>query len=280
MKVLVEIESKSLGDNIGVVSIISKYQKINEYDVTVVTDHINLFVNSYPNLKFVNRESVVGVFDKVIYATYKFNMPLLKGYAKDFGITTDGIDLKIDYIESPRPIKNKYVCISVHSTAQCKYWNYPDGWDSLCRMLRKKGLTPIVVERDELFGIDGNMNGLPKSAQKKIGMPFQDVLNYLQHCEFLIGLSSGLSWVAQALKKPTVIISNVTSKDNEFINESTLRIYDEKVCHGCIHKYPFDPSDWNWCPIYRNDENMRHICTKAITPNDVMEQIEKFFNLQ
>ena len=147
-------------------------------------------------------------------------------------------------------------------------------------MLRKRGLTPIVVERDELFGIDGNMNGLPKSAQKKIGMPFKDVLNYLQHCEFFIGLSSGLSWVAQALGKPTVIISNVTSKDNEFINESTLRIYDEKVCHGCIHKYPFNPGDWNWCPIYRNDENMRHICTKAITPNDVMEQIEKFFNLQ
>jgi hypothetical protein len=34
-----------------------------------------------------------------------------------------------------------------------------------------------------------------------------------------------------------------------------------------------------WCPIYRNDEAKRFICTKAITPESVMEQIEKFYNI-
>jgi len=280
MKVLVEIVSVALGDNVGAVAVISKYQEVNNYDVTVISNHPDLFVNSYPNLKFIKKgDTVSDFYNEKIATLYKFDIPLLEGYAQDYGITTEGITLKVDSVEGQRPIKNKYVCIGVHSTAQCKYWKYPGGWDSLCKMLRKKGLTPVVVERDELFGIDGHMNGLPQNAVKKIGMKFPDVLNHIQHCEFYIGLSSGLSWVAQGLGKPTVIISNVTSKDNEFVDEKTLRIYDENICHGCIHKEPFDYGDWLWCPIYRNDELRRHICTKLITPQEVMKKIENFFKL-
>lgn len=280
MKVLVEIESHALGDSVGAVAVISKYQQINGYDVTVISNHPNLFIKSYPNLKFIGRdEPITDFYNDKINTTYKFDVPLLDGYAKDFGINTEGITLKVDPVEGKRPIKNKYVCIGVHSTAQCKYWNYPGGWDILCRMLRKKGLTPVVVERDELFGIDGHMNELPQSAVKKIGMEFSDVLNHIEHCEFYIGLSSGLSWVAQGLGKPTVIISNVTSKDNEYVDDKTLRIYDESICHGCIHKNPFDTGDWLWCPIYREDDLRRHVCTKLITPVYVMNKIESFFNI-
>jgi len=280
MKILVDIESHALGDSVGAVAVISKYQELNGYEVTVISNHPNLFTKSYPNLKFIGRnEPITDFYNDRIQTLYKFDIPLLEGYAKDFGITTEGITLKVDSVEKQRPIKNKYVCIGVHSTAQCKYWNYPGGWDILSKMLRKKGLTPVVVERDELFGIEGHMNGLPQSAVKKVGMNFLDVLNYIEHCEFYIGLSSGLSWVAQGLGKPTVIISNVTSKDNEYIDEKTLRIYDESICHGCIHKEPFDTNDWLWCPIYRNDDMRRHVCTKLITPTTVMNKIETFFKL-
>lgn len=280
MKVLVDIESYSLGDSVAAVAVISKYQKQNNYEVTVICNYPFLFVNSYPDLKFLNRnEPITDSYDKKINTLCKFELPLIEGYAKDFDITTEDIIPKVDSVNNVRPIKNKYVCIGVHSTAQCKYWNYPGGWDTLCRMFRKKGITPVVVERDELFGIEGHMNGLPQSAVKKIGMKFSDVINHIQHCEFYIGLSSGLSWVAQGLGKPTVIISNVTSKDHEFIDEKTLRIYDEKICHGCIHKEPFDDSDWLWCPVYRNDDLRRHLCTKLITPTDVMTKIENFFNI-
>jgi autotransporter strand-loop-strand O-heptosyltransferase len=280
MKILVHIESHALGDSVGAAAIISKYQQLNGYDVTVISNHSKLFIKSYPNLKFIGiDEPVTDFYNDRIQTLYKFDIPLLEGYAKDFGITTEGVTLKVDSVEKQRPIKNKYVCIGVHSTAQCKYWNYPGGWDILSKMLRKKGLTPVVVERDELFGIEGHMNGLPQSAVKKVGMNFSDVLNYIQHCEFYIGLSSGLSWVAQGLGKPTVIISNVTSKDNEYIDEKTLRIYDEDICHGCIHKEPFDTNDWLWCPVYRNDDMRRHVCTKLITPQEVMKKIENFFKL-
>lgn len=280
MKVLVDIESHALGDSVGAVAVISKYQKLNNYEVCVISNFPHLFIKSYPNLTFIGRnDSIQDFYNKKITTIYKFDLPLLEGYAKDFGVSADDVILKVDSVEGQRPIKNKYVCIGVHSTAQCKYWNYPNGWDILCKMLRKKGLTPVVVEKDELFGIEGHMNGLPNSAVKKIGMKFSDVLNHIQHCEFYIGLSSGLSWVAQGLGKPTVIISNVTSKDNEYVDEKTLRIYDEKICHGCIHKEPFDKGDWLWCPVYRNDELRRHLCTKLITPQEVMSQIENFFKI-
>jgi autotransporter strand-loop-strand O-heptosyltransferase len=277
MKVLVEITSNSLGDTIGAVAVISKYQKETGNNVSVICNYKNILNKSYPNLSLINRGEITDNYEKKIITTYKFDKPLLDGYSEDFGINSIGVVPKVDTVEGVRPVKNKYVCIGVHSTAQCKYWNYPDGWNILSKMLRKKGITPVVVERDELFGIPEKMNELPKNAVKKIGMPFNDVINYIQHCEFYIGISSGLSWVAQGLGKPTVIISNVTSKNNEFIDEKTLRIYDESVCHGCIHTHKFDPSDWLWCPLFRNDSSKIHLCTKSISPEKVMENIEKFF---
>ncbi len=290
---LVEIVSDSIGDNIGAIAVIDKWSKEKNKKVTVLTQLPNLFKNSYPNLKILKKSensftfstdsgdwNLNGeLFTEKINTTYKFDKPLIEGYATDFDIDTKDIKIKIDKVNKERPIKGKYVCIGFHSTCQAKYWNHPGAWEILCKMLRKKGLTPVCVEKDFSFGIPGHFNEVPHNSVKKIGLPFDDVINHIQHAEMFIGLSSGLSWMAQALGIPTVIISNVTSKDNEFIDEKTLRIYEESVCHGCFHKHEFNPGDWLWCPVYRNDEMRRFICTKAITPESVMEQIEKFYNI-
>lgn len=291
-KTLIEIESMSLGDTIGALAVIEKFRRQTNKQVSVICNHLNIFKSSYPEIEILDKGSKyeylpdknmwkIGntIFNEKILTTYKFNLPLLKGYAKDFGIDDVGVNLKVDKVNKERPIKSKYVCIGVHSTSQCKYWNHPGAWDELCRLLRKKGLTPVCVEKDWSFGISGHMNEVPSKAVKKIGLPFEDVINHIQHAEMFIGLSSGLSWLAQGLGKPTVIISNTTSKDNEFIDEKTLRIYEESVCHGCFHKYPFNAGDWLWCPVYRDDDDRRFICTKAITPESVMQQIENFYNI-
>lgn len=292
-KSLVVIESNSLGDSIGAIAVIEKWRKQTNKDISVVCKFADIFKNSFPDLKIyekdkssINYSSENGLIylndvphTEKISTIYKFDVPLLDGYAQDFNINADDVIIKVDKPNGERPIKGKYVCISVHSTAQCKYWNYPGGWDELCRLLRKKGLTPVCVEKNELFGLKDQFNGIPSKSVKRIGMPFNDVLNHIQHCEFFIGLSSGLSWVAQGLGKPTIIISNTTSKDNEYIDENTLRIYDEDVCHGCFHKYKFDSGDWLWCPVFRNDENKRFICTKVITPERVMSEIEKKYGI-
>lgn len=290
---LVKIESNAIGDNIAAMTIIEKWRSESGKKVTVLCNFPELFRASYPNLiihkkddvnvEFKSSEGLWFIKDKIytekINTTYKFEYPLLEGYAKDFGISSEGAKLKIDSTNGKRPIKSKYVCIGFHSTAQCKYWNYPGGWDDLCKILRKKGLTPVCVEKDYSFGIKGHMNEIPNRVVKRVGLPLNEVINYIQHAEMFIGLSSGLSWIAQSLGTPTVIISNATSKDNEFVDDKTLRIYNESVCHGCFHKYKFDSGDWLWCPIYRNDEARRFICTKAITPEYVMDQIEKKYKI-
>lgn len=291
-RTIINIESDALGDTIGAMSIINRWAEINSKNVSVICKYPDLFRNSYPNLVLYKRskyeckyDSTSGTweFDNLVYneyinTKYKFETPLMKGYANDFNIDPN-VKIKVDSVKKERPIKAKYVCIGVQSTSQCKYWNYPDGWNILCGMLRKKGLTPVCVEKDYSFGIVGSMNEVPSRSLKKIGMPFNDVINYIEHCEFFIGLSSGLSWLAQGLGKPTVIISNTTSKDNEYIDENTIRIYDETVCHGCFHKYPFNSGDWLWCPVYRNDNDRRFICTKAITPESVMSKIEEKYKI-
>lgn len=291
-RTLVEIQSNALGDTIGAMAIIEKWRLETNKDITVVSKFSELFKSSYPNLKILSKQSNIeyltseGIWlvDDVVHTekivtTYKFEVPLLDGYAQDFGITSEGIELKVDLYKKERPLKSKYVCIAVQSTTQAKYWNNPGAWDELCKMIRKKGLTPVCIDKDFSFGIKGHFNEAPSKSVKKNGMSLEDTINYLYHCEMFIGLSSGLSWLSQGLGKPTVMISNVTSKDHEYIDDKTLRIYEESVCHGCFHKYPFNSSDWLWCPVYRNDDDKRFICTKAITPESVMEQIEKFYNI-
>ena len=124
----------------------------------------------------------------------------------------------IDFKPQDRPVKNKFISVGIHSTAQLKYWNNPLGkefqpispyWSQLFKQVKKKGYLPVVVEKDEMFGVSPYMNGMPSSCVKKLGLDLFDTMNYIYHSEFFIGLSSGLSWIAHALGKPVVMISNL-----------------------------------------------------------------------
>jgi autotransporter strand-loop-strand O-heptosyltransferase len=198
-------------------------------------------------------------------------------------------------MESIRPIKNKYVTISVHSTSQLKYWNHPLGvksqpfspyWDELCGMLRKENLTPVIVERDEMFGVDPHKNGLPNKANKKFGLSFEETINYIYHSEFFIGLSSGLSWLAHAMGKKVVMISNFTEDWHEFdlSCEDYKRITNKSVCNGCWNKinkdYSFDINDWYWCPKHK-DTDRQFECHTSITSQMVFDEIKDWIiNIQ
>jgi autotransporter strand-loop-strand O-heptosyltransferase len=105
-------------------------------------------------------------------------------------------------------------------------------------------------------------------------MDLNQMIKYIDHCEFFIGLSSGLSWVAHAVGKPVVMISGVTSEFNEF-SEDTIRIIDKSVCNGCINKqeHKFDPGDWFWCPLHKGTSRQFE-CTTSITPETVFEKIK------
>jgi hypothetical protein len=162
-KVLVFIESFSIGDTVAAVPYVNKFQEVNPTDdisISVNDWLIPYFSTVYPDLKFIGKKTGY-IFDKIIDLKYDYNKPIQQGYAEQLGfINTPYIRPNILIPNMERPIKNKYVTIGVHSTSQLKYWNHPLGiksqplspyWEELCGLLRKNGLTPVIVEKDEMF---------------------------------------------------------------------------------------------------------------------------------
>jgi autotransporter strand-loop-strand O-heptosyltransferase len=275
MKTLIKLNTKALGDNIGAMPCAEAYQAKTGEDVYVYSNWKHILQKSYPSLKFVDAED--GEYEKIHTIKYLFERPLQEGFASQLGFDDwTYVRPKVDPTNGPRPVKGKYVAIGMQSTAQCKYWNYSDGWNLLCKKLRKAGLTPVCIDQYESFGIEGHWNLAPSASVKRLNNPIEETINYIQHAEFFVGISSGLSWVAHGLGKRVVMISGVTMEWNEF-DEDCLRIINKEVCHGCINKtnlYRFDAGDWLWCPVL-GKSSRRFECTSTITPEHVMDEIRK-----
>jgi SAM-dependent methyltransferase len=90
-------------------------------------------------------------------------------------------------------------------------------------------------------------------------------------------LSSGISWLAWALKKKVVMISGFTKEFNEFY--TPYRLINSNVCNGCWNnvKNKFDPGDWDWCPEKKHTNN-KFECSKEITFEMVKEKIDVLIN--
>jgi autotransporter strand-loop-strand O-heptosyltransferase len=289
--VLIEILSYSLGDTIACVPYVSEYQKKHGVNVVFKINKNFKFLleNSYPNLSFVGKDEE-SFYDEIIKLEYLFFKGIQEGYAEQLGFESPAyIRPVINVKPLQRPIKNKYAVLGIHSTAQLKYWNHPDGiksqvnspyWNDLCGMIRKYGYTPLTIEKSELFGNPPYLNSLPSKANNKLNVSLEDSVNYLQHADFFIGLSSGLSWLAHALGKKVAMISNFTEESHEFGPSSDyIRIINKSVCHGCWNRvnveYPFDSGDWYWCPRHKGTERQFE-CHTSITPQMVIDQIQSF----
>jgi autotransporter strand-loop-strand O-heptosyltransferase len=168
-----------------------------------------------------------------------------------------------------KPYNEKYICIATNSTAGCKLWNNPNGWTELVKYLKDLDYKIINISKDG-DKLDGVINLKDDSML--------NTMNVIHHSEFVIGLSSGLSWLSWALNKHVVMISNFTEPDHEFTINCT-RITNPFVCNGCWNNpmFKFDKGDWNWCPEHKNTE--RHFeCHKSITSEMVINQIQHLIN--
>lgn len=285
-RILVHVFSRSLGDTIAVMPVLDEFRKLNETVYVLINPFFEmLFQKSYPDMVYY-REGME--YDKKVEVQFDFSKPMQQGFAEKLGFMDwTYIRPKVDSFKKSRPVKNKFVCLGVHSTAQLKYWNHPTGkvsqqttpyWNELSGMIRKDGFTPVVVEKDELFGVSPHFNGVPTKAQKKVGLNLIDTINYIEHSEFFIGLSSGLSWLAHALGKPVVMIANFSEEFHEFGDSSDyIRITNKQVCHGCWNKVgkglDFDFNDWYWCPLHK-DTDRQFECHTSITPTMVYDKIK------
>jgi autotransporter strand-loop-strand O-heptosyltransferase len=102
----------------------------------------------------------------------------------------------------------------------------------------------------------------------------ENTMNVIHHSELFIGLSSGLSWLAWALDKHVVMISNFTEPNHEFISNCT-RIYNHSVCNSCWNDpdFVFDKGDWDWCPKHKGTDRQFE-CHTSIKSEQVINQIK------
>ena len=149
-----------LGDTIAALPYVDKYCKESGEECYVHLGnafHPQLFKNSYPDMRFVDSNRGV-LYTKTLWLEHDHQYSIQKGFARQLGYEdVPYIRPKIDSFKKERPVKNKFVTLGIHSTAQLKYWNHPDGlkaqreavyWNELCHKLRKAGVTPVVIEKD------------------------------------------------------------------------------------------------------------------------------------
>ena len=285
---LVDLHSSSLGDTIAIMPYLNMYAIKNDVQIYLKgPKHFSdLFKVTYPSVIFTDRDK--KEFHHIIDIIHDFSKPLQQYMAEQLGFKDDYyyVRPRIDSFKKERPVKNKYITFGIHSTLQMKYWNHPDGeevqgeslyWNKLSKMLRKSNLTPVCLELNESFGVPPHYNVLPKSSVNKTGMDLKEVINYIEHSEFYIGLSSGMAWVAHALGKPVAMIANFTEDWNEFdLNEEDyIRITNKDVCHGCWHTEHINIGDWNNCPKHQNTDKQFE-CHTSITPELVFDKIKKW----
>lgn len=278
-------DSGSLGDSIAWMAAVDKFQKLHNCKVDYFTVKKELFKSEYPNINFYNyadshsnnyyTEYKIGCFNRTTQshmAPSDWRISNLQKMAFEIlGIEYSETKSKVTIPNKYKIKYDKYVCIATQSTSQSRYWNYNNGWTKVVDYLKSKNYKIICVDKYSDFGSAGYLNSCPKNVDYFAGEhSFDEIIDIINGCEFFIGLSSGLSWLAWALNKKIIKINGSVKPSFEFKTEYT--VHNNSVCNACFNsvKHKFDPSNWAWCPENKNFE-----CTKNITEIDVIDKIEK-----
>ena len=276
--VFICFESSSLGDTIAWMPYVEEFRKAHKCHVFVKCWFQELF--DYPQIYFVNDKEdyyaryTLGIFNEHGYHPNHTNtIPLQKVASDILGFNYTCLKPVMDElpIVNIKKRKKKYVCISIQSTAQCKYWNNKSGWYKTVEGLKNRGYDVVCIDKHFGFGVGDEMNECPSNCIDDTGdKPLENRMNTIKGCEFFIGISSGLSWLAWACDKPVIMISGFTDTWNEFDNE--YRVINKNVCNSCWNKKEnkFDRDNWLWCPEGKGFE-----CSKEISVEMVEEQIKR-----
>ena len=286
-RVYIYLDSKSIGDTLAWFPYIEEFRKKHNCEVICSTFHNDWFQSKYPNIKFTPPGAVVdnlyasyGIgwyYDengyKKVNHPYDFKFQPLQKTATDIlGLEFKELIPKIKEL-SPSPIKEKYVTISVQSTCQAKYWNHPTGWEQVVKYLQNKGYKVAVVDQHRTFGIGGFMNTSPQADYHFHKKSLDEVMSVIKGAKFHIGIGSGLSWVAWALKIPTMLISSFSRPWCEF-QTNCSRIYVESPTSGYFNTHKMDGS-WNWFPFKEIESMEDWYEIETITPDLVIQEIDR-----
>lgn len=276
-RVMIVLDSKAMGDTLAWFPMVEEFRKKHNAQIIVVTYWNKFFKDKYPDMEFAEPGSVVpdifaqfnvGCFDNDLNKN-KFNWritPLQKVAADQLGVSPWKESIpNISFKIMDRPIKEKYVAISEHSTFLSKYWLREGGWDTVIKYLNDKGYKVAAISKE---------NTEQRNVISLTGRPIEETLNNIHHADLFIGMSSGPSWLSWALRKPLVLISGYSTRWAEMDPNNPLvaRVVNEDVCHGCFNdpSLPLERGNWRWCPRGRDFE-----CSKMISSDMVIAAIDK-----
>ena len=281
-RVLISLESKSIGDTIAWVPYAVEFAKKHNCKVILSTFYNDWFKNldSYKNIEFINPGQQTECY--VVYRIGWFKshnnkwdlfdmnpnqvnlIPLQQTATDILGLEFKELNHGLEFTLLPKPLDKPYVIFAPNATSGCKEWTY-ENWVSLSNLIKELGYEIIILTQNQ-YNIPGTINIYNE--------PLKTVANYLYHANAFIGLGSGLSWFNWALGKHTYMINGFSRPGHEF-NSNVTRIYNDNVCIFCWNDpiHVFNAGDWDWCPVYKGTE-LQHICQKSITPLQVFNKLK------
>lgn len=273
-RVFISFESSSLGDTLAWLPYCDEFQKKYDCKLFVSTFHNYLFQGEYPNIEFVGRGVTIHNLKAMFEIGWFYDtdkepvrpnlIPLQQAATNILMLPYREIPPNLAFVPKERPTMSKYVCISTQSTSKCKHWDY---WQEVINYLKSNDYIVYEMSKEP-----SNLDGLDIVLDKDL----PNTMNYLYHCDFFIGLSSGISWLAWGLRKKVIMISNFSLKSHEFQTDC-IRIDDESVCHGCWNNpmFRFDKGNWYWCPEHE-DTDRAFECHKLMSAKKVIDAIQPF----
>ncbi|MEF9995122.1 MAG: autotransporter strand-loop-strand O-heptosyltransferase [Burkholderiaceae bacterium] len=283
--VLIQFPVGTLGDVLGWFPYAARFADRHACRLTcsMAGNLIPLFAGTYPTIRFVTPEQVKA---SDYYATYYLGLffgdeerhfqpgdfrlvGLHRTAGHILGVDPTEAPARIDLADESRPIPERYVCIAVQSSTQCKYWNHPTGWIEVVRFLKARGLRVLCIDQKACHGAGLTWTTLPHGAEDFTGdWPLAARARLLKHAEFFVGLSSGLAWLAWSVGTPVSLISGFTHPINEFF--TPYRIFNHHTCNSCWNdpRHQFDHADFFWCPRHQGTPRQFE-CTRLITPQQV-----------
>ena len=171
-----------------------------------------------------------------------------------------------------RICKEPYVCIGVQASTPTKGWHYPGGWEIVVDYLKSLGYRVFCIDKKNFQSAGKYSVAAPANAEDFTGdFPIMERANMLYHAEFFIGLSSGLSWLADAVNCPVVMICGLSFDWHEFY--TPYRVANRLVCNGCYSDIRVRALE-NFCP-YQSGTPRELECQKKIHPRQVLNAVER-----
>lgn len=278
-----------MGDVLAWFGYAEEFRKAHRCEVYVDVNSAmrELFKPMYPDLHFIDRadeEEVkplatyyMGIFFPSTDRTFQpmdFRFGgLYQAAPRILGLPDREIKPKVFTGTKERLIKEKYVCIAVHSTSQCKYWNNIFGWNSVVEHLKELGYRVICIDRDRDTAYGRFQNTIPRGCEDFTGnIPLAERASMLAHADFFIGVSSGLAWLAWACGTPVLMISGFTLPFNEFY--TPYRVINFNTCTGCWHYHQYDHHNYGFCPEHEGTAQ-EFECSRLISGEMVNNTIDK-----